>query len=154
MPETIRDAINKTLTYFGQIDVLVNNAGYALMGPIEGVTPEQFHQQFQTNVFGVVSTMQAVLPLFQQQGQGTIINVASIGGRIGFPMTAAYHGTKWAVEGLSEAMRYELEPFGIRIKIIEPSGIKTNFIHHGTTWAIHPAVQLDDSPGEAIRAQD
>jgi NADP-dependent 3-hydroxy acid dehydrogenase YdfG len=138
-PRSIASAIDLTLERFGQIDVLVNNAGYALMGPIEGVTTEQFHQQFQTNVFGVVATMQAVLPLFRAQGHGTIINVASIGGRIGFPMTASYHGTKWAVEGISEAMRFELEPFGIRVKIIEPGGIKTKFINHGAVWAIHPA---------------
>lgn len=138
-PRSISSAIDLTLERFGQIDVLVNNAGYALMGPIEGVTTEQLHQQFQTNVFGVVSTMQAVLPLFRQQGYGTIINVTSIGGRIGFPMTASYHGTKWAIEGISEAMRFELEPLGIRVKIIEPGGIKTNFINHGAAWAIHPA---------------
>jgi NADP-dependent 3-hydroxy acid dehydrogenase YdfG len=138
-PISIANAIDLTLERFGQIDVLVNNAGYALMGPIEGVTTEQLHQQFQTNVFGVVATMQAVLPLFRAQGHGTIINVASIGGRIGFPMTASYHGTKWAVEGISEAMRYELEPLGIRVKIIEPGGIKTKFINHGAVWAIHPA---------------
>jgi len=137
-PDTIEAAIQETLTQFGRIDVLVNNAGYALMGPLEGVTSEQLQQQFQTNVFGVVSTMQAVLPLFRQQRQGTIINVASIGGRIGFPMTASYHGTKWAVEGLSEAIRFELKPFGIRVKIIEPGGIKTNFINRGAAWAIHP----------------
>jgi NADP-dependent 3-hydroxy acid dehydrogenase YdfG len=137
-PETIKAAIAETLEKFGQIDALVNNAGYALMGPIEGVTTEQLQRQFQTNVFGVVSTMQAILPIFRQQKSGTIINVASVGGRIGFPMTASYHGTKWAVEGISEAMRFELEPLGIRIKIIEPGGIKTNFINHGTTWAIHP----------------
>ncbi|PZO35579.1 MAG: short-chain dehydrogenase/reductase [Pseudanabaena frigida] len=137
-PETINAAIAQTLEHFGQIDALVNNAGYALMGPIEGVTTEQLQQQFQTNVFGVVSTMQAILPIFRQQKSGTIINVASVGGRIGFPMTASYHGTKWAVEGISEAMRFELEPLGIRIKIIEPGGIKTNFINHGVAWAIHP----------------
>jgi NADP-dependent 3-hydroxy acid dehydrogenase YdfG len=130
-PMSIATAIDLTLERFGQIDVLVNNAGYALMGPIEGVTAEQLHQQFQTNVFGVVATMQGVLPLFRAQGHGTIINVASIGGRIGFPMTASYHGTKWAVEGISEAMRYELEPLGIRVKIIEPGGTKTNFINRG-----------------------
>jgi NAD(P)-dependent dehydrogenase (short-subunit alcohol dehydrogenase family) len=138
LPETIAAAIDKTLSRFGQIDVLVNNAGYALMGPIEAISPEQLNQQFQTNVFGVVATVQAMLPVFRQQGQGTIVNVASVGGRIGFPMTAAYHGTKWAIEGISEAMYYELRPFGIRIKIIEPGGIKTNFINRGASWAIHP----------------
>lgn len=138
VPETITSAIAKTLTHFGRIDVLVNNAGYALMGPLEGVTQKQLEQQFQTNVFGLVSTIQGVLPVLRQQGGGTIINVASIGGRLAFPLTASYHGTKWAVEGISEAIRYELRPFGIRVKIIEPSGIKTNFINRGTVWATHP----------------
>lgn len=137
-PETIVTAIDQTLHHFGRIDVLVNNAGYALMGPIEGVKPEQLEHQFQTNVFGLVHTMQAVLPMMRQQRQGVIVNVASIGGRLAFPMTASYHGTKWAVEGISEAMRYELRRFNIRIKIIEPGGIKTDFIHHGTRWATHP----------------
>ena len=79
--------------------------------------------------------------LDDKQLSGTIVNVASIGGRIGFPMTAAYHGTKWAIEGISEAMRYELKPLGIRMKIIEPGGIKTNFINGGATWATHPDYQ-------------
>lgn len=137
-PDSIKSAIAQTLEKFGRIDTLVNNAGYALMGPIEGVTTEELQQQFQTNVFGVVSTIQAILPIFRQQQSGMIINVASVGGRIGFPMTASHHDTKWAVEGISEAMRFELEPLGIRIKIIEPGGIKTNFINHGATWANHP----------------
>ncbi|MBW4602797.1 MAG: SDR family oxidoreductase [Calothrix sp. FI2-JRJ7] len=138
-PETITSAIHETLKYFGSIDVLINNAGYALMGSIEGVTPEQLHQQFETNFFGLVSTIQTILPIFRSSGRGTIINVASIGGRIGFPFTSSYHATKWAVEGLSEAMRYELRRFNIRVKIIEPGGIKTNFINHGVSWAPHPA---------------
>jgi NAD(P)-dependent dehydrogenase (short-subunit alcohol dehydrogenase family) len=138
-PGSIASAVDLTCERFGGIDVLVNNAGYAQMGPIEGITAAQFDRQFQTNVFGAIATMQAVLPLFRRQGSGTIINVASIGGRIGFPMTAAYHGTKWAIEGITEAMRYELAPLGIRVKIIEPGGIKTNFIERGATWAVHPA---------------
>jgi NAD(P)-dependent dehydrogenase (short-subunit alcohol dehydrogenase family) len=137
-PETITAAIAETSAKFGRIDVLVNNAGYALMGPMEGVTREQLDRQFETNVFGVVSTMQAVLPMMRQQGSGTIINVASIGGRLAFPMIAAYHGTKWAIEGITEAMRYELRPLGIRVKIIEPGGIKTNFTDRGTIWTTHP----------------
>jgi NAD(P)-dependent dehydrogenase (short-subunit alcohol dehydrogenase family) len=138
LPETIKSAIRETIEYFGQIDVLVNNAGYALMGPIEGVTTEQLERQFQTNFFGLVSTIQAVLPIMRQQGSGTIINVASIGGRLAFPMVSSYHATKWAIEGLSESMSYELRPFNIQVKIIEPGGIKTNFIDRGTTWASHP----------------
>ncbi|KAB8332921.1 SDR family oxidoreductase [Scytonema tolypothrichoides VB-61278] len=138
-PETINSAIRQTLEHFGQIDVLVNNAGYALMGPLEGVTSEQLDHQFQTNVFGLISTIQKVLPVLRNQGGGTIINVASIGGRLAFPLVSSYHATKWAVEGLSESLRYELKPFGIRVKIIEPGGIKTNFINRGIIWANHPA---------------
>ncbi|MDZ8104765.1 MAG: SDR family oxidoreductase [Nostoc sp. DedQUE12a] len=137
-PETISSAIHETLQHFGHIDVLVNNAGYALMGPLEGVTPDQLEHQFKTNFFGLVSTIQTILPVLRQQGGGTIINVASIGGRLAFPLTSSYHATKWAVEGLSESLRYELRQFDIRVKIIEPGGIKTNFINHGTTWATHP----------------
>lgn len=136
--ETIAAAISETLEYFGRIDVLVNNAGYALMGPLEGVTSEQLNRQFKTNVFGLISTIQAILPIFRRQGGGTIINVASIGGRLAFPLASCYHSTKWAVEGLSESLRYELDRDKIRVKIIEPGGIKTNFIHRGTAWANHP----------------
>jgi NAD(P)-dependent dehydrogenase (short-subunit alcohol dehydrogenase family) len=138
VPETIDSAVRETIERFGRIDVLVNNAGYALMGPIEGVTSEQLEHQFRTNVFGLVSTIQTVLPIMRQQNSGTIINVASIGGRLAFPLTSAYHATKWAVEGLSESIRYELRRFNIQVKIIEPGGIKTNFIGRGSTWASHP----------------
>jgi NADP-dependent 3-hydroxy acid dehydrogenase YdfG len=138
LPETIDSAVRETIVRFGRIDVLVNNAGYALMGPIEGVTPEQLAHQFQTNVFGLVSTMQTVLPIMRQQVSGKIINVASIGGRLAFPLTSAYHATKWAVEGLSESIRYELRQFNIQVKIIEPGGIRTNFIDRGSAWASHP----------------
>jgi NAD(P)-dependent dehydrogenase (short-subunit alcohol dehydrogenase family) len=136
--DSIESAFRETLEHFGKIDVLVNNAGYALMGPLEGVTPEQLEHQFQTNFFGLVATIQRILPILRRQNGGTIINVASIGGRLAFPLVSPYHGTKWAVEGLSESLRYELRPFGIRVKIIEPGGIKTNF-NHGTVWANHPA---------------
>ncbi|AUT01989.1 short-chain dehydrogenase/reductase [Nostoc sp. CENA543] len=138
VPATIKAAIDETLAQFGRIDVLVNNAGYALMGPLEGVTSEQLQQQFQTNFFGLVNTIQAILPIFRHQKGGTIINVASIGGRLAFPLTSSYHATKWAVEGLSESLSYELQRFGIQVKIIEPGGIKTNFIHRGTVWVSHP----------------
>jgi NAD(P)-dependent dehydrogenase (short-subunit alcohol dehydrogenase family) len=137
-PETVEIAVHETVEHFGRIDVLVNNAGYALMGPLEGVTPEQLERQFQTNVFGLVSTIQTVLPILRRQGRGTIVNVASIGGRLAFPLASSYHATKWAVEGLSEALRYELRHFNIQVKIIEPGGIRTNFINHGSTWANHP----------------
>lgn len=133
--DSIHSAIQETVDRFGKIDALVNNAGYALMGPIEGITSAQLEKQLQTNVVGLVSTIQAVLPLMRSQRSGTIVNVASIGGRLAFPLTSAYHATKWAVEGLSESLRYELQDFNIKVKIIEPGGIKTNFIHGSTVWA-------------------
>ena len=138
LPETIEHAVHETIKHFGRIDVLVNNAGYSLMGPLEGVTLEQLEHQFKTNFFGLVSTIQTVLPILRQQGRGTIVNVASIGGRLAFPLTSSYHATKWAVEGLSESIRYELRPFNIQVKIIEPGGIRTNFIECGTAWTSHP----------------
>ncbi len=136
--ETIESAVHETIMQFGRIDALVNNAGYALMGPLEGVMPEQLEHQFQTNLFGLVFTIQKVLPAMRQQGKGTIVNVASIGGRLAFPLASSYHATKWAVEGLSEALRYELHHFNIQVKIIEPGGIRTNFISHGSAWVNHP----------------
>jgi NAD(P)-dependent dehydrogenase (short-subunit alcohol dehydrogenase family) len=138
LSETIEMAVHETVERFGRIDVLVNNAGYALMGALEGVTLEQLERQFQTNVFGLVSTIQTVLSIMRQQRSGTIVNVASIGGRLAFPLASSYHATKWAVEGLSESIRYELRRFKIQVKIIEPGGIRTNFINHGSAWANHP----------------
>jgi NADP-dependent 3-hydroxy acid dehydrogenase YdfG len=138
LPETIEMAVRETVARFGRIDVLINNAGYALMGPLEGITSEKLDRQFQTNVFGLMSTIQTVLPILRQQHGGVIINVASIGGRLAFPLASSYHASKWAVEGLSEALRYELDRFNIKVKIIEPGGIKTNFINRGTDWVSHP----------------
>jgi NAD(P)-dependent dehydrogenase (short-subunit alcohol dehydrogenase family) len=138
LPETIKMAVRETVEHFGRIDVLINNAGYALVGPLEGVTPEQLERQFQTNVFGLVYTIQAILPVLRQQGGGTIVNIASMGGRLAFPLYSSYHGTKWAVEGISESLRYELRRFNIQVKIIEPGAIKTNFIDSSATWTNHP----------------
>jgi NAD(P)-dependent dehydrogenase (short-subunit alcohol dehydrogenase family) len=138
LPETISMAVRETVERFGRIDVLINHAGYALMGPLEGIASAQLDRQFQTNVFGLVSTIQTVLPILRQQRGGVIINVASIGGRLAFPLASSYHASKWAVEGLSESLRYELARFDIKVKIIEPGGIKTNFINRGTDWASHP----------------
>jgi NAD(P)-dependent dehydrogenase (short-subunit alcohol dehydrogenase family) len=147
--EAIEQAIGETVEHFGRIDVLVNNAGYALMGPLEGVTPAQLEQQFQTNFFGMVSTIQTVLPILRRQGQGAIVNVASISGRLAFPLASSYHATKWAVEGLSESLHYELRRFNIGVKIIEPGGIQTNFINHGSTWVTHPLYHSNSQYGNS-----
>ena len=106
---------------------MVNNAGYGLFGCIEDITMDELKAQFQTNFFGVVKLIQEIAPIMRKQGAGIIVNVSSVAGRIGFPGTPAYISSKFALEGLSECMRYELSPFGIKTIIIEPGVIKTNF---------------------------
>jgi NAD(P)-dependent dehydrogenase (short-subunit alcohol dehydrogenase family) len=135
---SITDAVAAVITRFGKIDALVNNAGYMLMGPLESWTNDQLEDQFRTNLFGLVNVTRAVLPFMRLARSGTIINLSSIGGRIGFPLGSAYHATKFAVEGLSESLRYELAPFNIRVKLVEPGGIKTDFINRGMRWSEHP----------------
>ncbi len=124
---TITAAVAETIEKFGAIDVLVNNAGYGLIGAFETLTPEQIHRQFDTNVFGLMETTRAVLPHFRDRRSGVIVNVSSIGGRVAFPLYSLYHATKWAVEGFSESLQHELLSFNIRVKIIEPGPIKTDF---------------------------
>jgi short-subunit dehydrogenase len=125
--ESIKTAIDETLEKFGRIDAVVNNAGYGLVGAFEAATPDQIEKQFQTNVFGLMNVCREILPYFRKQKRGMIINVASVGGRVTFPLYSLYHATKWAVEGFSESLHYELEKFNIRIKVIEPGPIKTDF---------------------------
>ncbi|MDQ3180787.1 MAG: SDR family oxidoreductase [Acidobacteriota bacterium] len=125
--DSIKAAISVTLDKFGRIDAIVNNAGYGLVGAFEAATAEQIERQFQTNVFGLMNVCREILPVFRQQKHGTIVNVASMGGRLTFPLYSLYHSTKWAVEGFSESLQYEVKQFGIKIKIIEPGPIKTDF---------------------------
>jgi short-subunit dehydrogenase len=126
-PESIRAAIKEIINKFGRIDAVVNNAGYGIVGPFEAATDEQIEQLFQTNVFGVMYVSREILPIFREQKRGTIVNVASMGGRMTFPLYSLYHATKWAVEGFSEGLQYEVRDFNIKIKIIEPGPIKTDF---------------------------
>ena len=125
--ESIRNAISGAFEKFGRIDAVVNNAGYGLVGPFEAATDEQIRKQFDTNVFGVMTVCREILPIFRERKKGVIVNVASMGGRITFPLYSLYHATKWAIEGFSESLQYEVKQFGIRIKIIEPGPIKTDF---------------------------
>lgn len=125
--ESVKEAIHKITNKQERIDVLVNNAGYALVGPFEELSIEEFKEQFETNVFGVIRVTQAVLPIMRRQRNGTIVNISSIAGKIGFPLTSAYTSSKFALEGLSESIAYEIEQFGIKVILIEPGVIKTNF---------------------------
>jgi len=124
--ESIKDAVKKIQEQKGRIDILVNNAGYLLAGCLEDVSIDELKAQFETNFFGVIRMIQEIAPTMRKQGSGIIVNVSSVAGRIGFPGTPAYISSKFALEGISECMRYELSPFGIKTIIIEPGVIKTN----------------------------
>jgi NAD(P)-dependent dehydrogenase (short-subunit alcohol dehydrogenase family) len=132
--KTIDTAIKAGLDRFGRIDVLVNNAGHGSLGALESATEEQIRQQFDVNVFGLISVTKAVLPVMRQQRSGIVINVSSIGGKVTFPFSSLYHATKFAVEGLTESLQYELNPLGIRLKIVEPGGYKTEFTGRSMSW--------------------
>lgn len=125
--KSINAAIEKITSKKQRIDVLVNNAGWGLFGSVEDVSMKDFRAQFETNFFGIISIIQKVAPIMRKQGSGTIVNVSSVAGRIGFPGSPAYISSKFALEGLSESLRYELGQFGVKIVIIEPGVIKTNF---------------------------
>ena len=128
---SVKDAINKIVAAEnGRIDVLINNAGYGLFSPLEEVTLDQIKEQFETNFFGIVRIVKEVLPVMRKQRNGIIVNVSSVGGKVGTPLNPAYIASKFALEGLSESMRYELKQFGINIVIIEPGVIKTNFVEN------------------------
>jgi NAD(P)-dependent dehydrogenase (short-subunit alcohol dehydrogenase family) len=128
----VKHAIQSAIQTFGNIDVLVNNAGYTTLGVFEAATMEQAQQQFDTNVFGIFRTIQNILPHFRKNRSGLIINVSSLGGRMTFPLYSLYHATKWAVEGFTESLGYELNPLGIRVKLIEPGSVKTDFYGRST----------------------
>jgi NAD(P)-dependent dehydrogenase (short-subunit alcohol dehydrogenase family) len=124
---SITNATQQILADFGTVDVVLNNAGYAVTGPFEAATPEQVQHQFDVNVFGLMRVTRAFLPHFRANGAGLFLNVSSMGGLITFPLMSLYHGTKWAVDGFSESLSYELGELGIQVKIIEPGGVNTDF---------------------------
>lgn len=137
---SIGSAVEAGIARFGRIDALVNNAGYGAYGPLEATPFENIRRQFDVNVLGLLATTQALLPHFRTNRSGVIVNISSIGGRLAFPLGTLYHGTKYAVEGLSEALQYELSPLGIRVKVIEPGGIKTDFSGRSFDFANDPAL--------------
>ena len=126
--KSVKSAIAQILDQKQRIDVLVNNAGWGLWGCVEDVSVDEFKEQFETNFFSIIRLIQEVAPTMRKQGSGTIINVSSVVGRIGFPASPAYISSKFALEGLSESLRFELAPFGVDVIIIEPGVIKTNFM--------------------------
>ena len=125
--DSVQNAVETIIEEKQRIDVLVNNAGWGIWGTAEDVSIEEFRAQFETNFFSVVRMIQKVAPIMRKHGTGDIVNISSIAGRIGFPVSTAYISSKFAIEGLSESLRYELGPFGVDVIIIEPGVIKTNF---------------------------
>jgi len=120
-------AVARTMERFGQIDVLINNAGYGLFGPFESATPEAIRREFQTNVDGVFAVTRAVLPHMRERASGVIINVASLTGLVAMPLYSLYAASKYAVVGFSESLSHELAPFGIRVKVFAPGAVMTDF---------------------------
>ena len=126
--KSVLDAVNKIVSENEELDVVVNNAGFALFGAFEENSMEEIRTQFETNFFGAVRVMQSVIPTMRKQRSGKIVNISSVAGRISLPLTSAYDATKHALEGLSESIQYELEQFGIKIIVIEPGAIGSNFM--------------------------
>jgi short-subunit dehydrogenase len=125
--DSIENAIRDGVQKFNNIDVLLNNAGYGAYGPLESFPREKILRQFNTNVIGLLDVTRVILPHFRKNKKGMIINISSMGGKMTFPLGSLYHGTKFAVEGISESLRYEVEQFGGKVKIVEPGAIATDF---------------------------
>ena len=125
--DSIARAVQLGIETFGKIDVLLNNAGYGAGGVLEATSMEKIRRQFDVNVIGLLETTKAVIPHFRANQGGTIINVSSVGGKVTFPLLSLYHGTKFAVEGFSEALSFEMGPIGVKVKLVEPGVIDTKF---------------------------
>ena len=126
--KSTKNAIDMVMHEQNRIDILVNNAGYSLVGALEQISMDEIKEEFETNFFGIIKLIQKVLPQMRKQQSGRIINVSSLAGRIGLPLASAYVSSKFALEGLSESLKYEIQDFGIYVILIEPGVIKTNFI--------------------------
>jgi NAD(P)-dependent dehydrogenase (short-subunit alcohol dehydrogenase family) len=131
--ESIDAAVADGINAFGSIDVLVNNAGYYAVGPLEAATDEQIRRQMDTNLIGTINVTKRMIPHFRERRAGIIMNVTSIAGLVSIPLQSLYHTTKWGLEGFSESLHYELRQFGIRVKIIEPGVIRTDFYGRSKT---------------------
>ena len=150
-PEQIAAAVDAAQERFGRIDVLANNAGYGLFGGIEDTPDAEVRRQFEVNVFGLLAVTRAVLPVLRAQRGGRIVNLSSVAGQVARASTGFYAATKFAVEALSEALRDEVEPLGIRVVLVEPSGFKTDF--HGRSLAA-PSQEGEDYADTAAAGRD
>jgi NAD(P)-dependent dehydrogenase (short-subunit alcohol dehydrogenase family) len=136
--DQIDSAVRQALG-LGPVDVVFNNAGYALSGPFEGATDDQIVAEIETNLLGAMRVAHAFIPALRERGSGTIITTSSIGGHITYPLNSVYHATKWALEGFSESLAFELAPFGVRVKTVAPGGIRTDFTGRSLVLTQHPA---------------
>ncbi len=132
--DTIEKSVQEGIARFGKIDVLLNNAGIAKQGPFEYVSDGQLRALMEVNFFGMINVTKALLPHFRKNESGIIINVSSITGRMGFPFASGYGSTKFAIEGLTESLQFELNPFGIKLKLIEPGAFNTNMATNPNLW--------------------
>ena len=137
-PGQIKTAVDRVIA-LGGADVVFNNAGYGMAGPLEGLTDEQIVRMIDTNMLGAIRTTKTFLPYFREKRSGLFINTSSIGGLITVPFNSIYHAAKWALEGWSESMAFELSQFGIGLKIVEPGGMKTDFFTRSFDTGRHPA---------------
>lgn len=150
---TIKTTVQQAVEKFGAIDVLLNNAGYGSYGILEATTEQKIRMQFEVNVIGLLLVTKNVIPIMRKQGSGIIINISSMGGKVSFPMGTLYHGSKFAVEGLSEALSYELSEIGIQVKMIEPGVINTNFATSSFDLNIdNNLVEYQDFTGKVLKA--
>lgn len=149
-PDQIQTVLAQATQAFGRIDVLVNNAGYGLIGALEEVDDAQIRRNFETNLFGAIHMMRAVLPTMRHQGSGHIVNMSAIAGfsnELGFSI---YGGAKFALEGVSEALRGEVEPLGIHVTIVEPGPFRTDFIGRSLERATHPMAEYEPTVGKFL----
>jgi len=128
--QSIKLAVKRITSDTGRLDILINNAGYGMFGPIEEITNQEIKKQFETNFFGTIRVIKSIVPIMRKQGNGIIVNISSMVGRFGVPLNSAYVSSKFAVEGLSESIAFELEEFGIRVIVIEPGVVKSDFFQN------------------------
>src|SRR5919197_4372969 len=146
-PDSIRDSLTKIDSSVGRIDVLVNNAGFVSIGSIEDISIKEIEEQFDTNLLGAIRVTQQALPIMRRNRSGRIVNISSVVGRFGLPGMSAYVSTKFALEGLSESLAYEVAPFGIKVILIEPGVVKTRILDNGI---ISQGAVKGDSPYSSI----
>src|SRR5438309_4544074 len=146
------DAVRVARDAFGRLDVLANNAGYGNIGSVEDTSLEEFHEIIETNLFGVINTTKAALPVMRDQGHGHLLQFSSVGGRVGAMGRAPYSAAKWGVEGFSEVLANEVGPLGVKVTIIEPGGFRTDFAGSSTTIR-EGRPEYDSTVGAAARFQ-